>query len=322
MLIKIARPWEIPEQEVTPEDVYMNRRQFIKRAGLAGIGAWGLLSGYGITGSRAQEADPSGVRRTIPKPAGVYPVDRNHKYDIDRPITDEVITASYNNYYEFTTDKGKVWQLAERFETRPWQIEVTGHVARKRTFDIDEFVKQMPLEERVYRHRCVEAWSMVVPWAGVPFRNLIDEVQPTSKAKYVRVISFLRPGQRTQTWYPWPYFEGLTLGEATNELTMLVTGIYGHELPKQNGAPIRLVTPWKYGYKSIKSIVRIEFVDRQPPTFWNKIAPNEYGFFSNVNPKVPHPRWSQATEQDIGTGKRMPTLPYNGYGEYVASLYS
>jgi len=270
--------------------------------------------------------DTSGeVRRSIPSPNAPYPVARNSKYTVDRPVTTEEIAASYNNFYEFTTDKDKVWRLAEKFETRPWEIEVTGHVHKERTFDIDDLIKLFPLEERVYRFRCVEAWSMTVPWVGFLFKKFIDEVQPTSNAKYVRMVTFLRPeqaiGQKTQSWYPWPYYEGLTMAEATNELTMMVTGIYGHALPTQHGAPIRCITPWKYGYKSIKSIVKIEFVSEQPKTFWNDLAPNEYGFFSNVNPKVPHPRWSQATERVIDTGKRIPTLPYNGYGEFVANLY-
>ena len=183
----------------------------------------------------------------------------------------------------------------------------------------------MPFEERVYRHRNVEAWSMVVPWTGFPLTALIDKVEPTSKAKFIRFVTFNKPdqaiGQKTQSWYPWPYYEALTMEEATNELTMLVTGIYGHAMPTQHGAPIRLVTPWKYGYKSIKSIVKIEFVRKQPATFWTTVAPSEYGFTSNVNPKIPHPRWAQATERDINTGERIPTRPYNGYEDYVGHLY-
>jgi sulfoxide reductase catalytic subunit YedY len=305
----------------------MDRRRFIRALGFSGLGAWGLLAGCLGNSSKveAQASGDSGVRRTIPKPEGVYPARRNPKYGVDLPLTKEEVAAAYNNFYEFTLEKDKVWRLAERFETRPWEIEVTGHVHRKKTYEVDELVRRMPLEERVYRFRCVEAWSMVVPWVGFPFKKLIDEVQPTSKAKYVRMVTFLRPeqapGQRNQPWYPWPYFEGLTMAEATNELTMLVTGIYGHALPKQHGAPLRLITPWKYGFKSIKSIVRIEFVDKQPPTFWNTLVPKEYDFWANVNPRVPHPRWSQATERVIDTGERIPTQMYNGYGEFVAHLY-
>ncbi len=321
-LIKTRKGWEIPESRVTPEEVYTDRRQFMKKLTGLGVGAYALLNGCSENPSQAQDQS---VWRSIPEAEGVYPVSRNAKFTLDLAITREDIAASYNNFYEFTTDKDRVWQLAEQFETRPWQIEVTGLVHKKQTFDIDELINTMPLEERVYRHRCVEAWSMVVPWTGFPFKALIDKVEPTSDAKFVRMVTFLRPeqavGQRTQNWYPWPYHEALTMAEAVNELTMLVTGIFGHALPNQHGAPIRLITPWKYGYKSIKSIVQIEFVREQPATFWNTAAPSEYDIVSNVNPKVPHPRWSQATEQDINTGERIPTLPFNGYGEYVAHLY-
>jgi sulfoxide reductase catalytic subunit YedY len=320
--IKIPKAWEIPERFVTPEEAYLNRRQFLKALGFSGLGAWALLHGCVEAGTQ----EGGDVRRTIPKAAPPYPADGNPKYAVDRPVTKEEIAASYNNFYEFTTDKERVWKLAEKFETRPWQIEVTGLVHKPRTFDIDELLKLFPLEERVYRFRCVEAWSMVAPWVGFPFKKLIDDMQPTSDAKYVRFVSFYRPeqalGQKTDRWYPWPYYEGLTLQEASNELTMLVTGSYGHALPNQHGAPVRVITPWKYGYKSAKSIVKIEFVKEQPKTFWNDLAPNEYGFYSNVNPQKPHPRWSQATERVVETGERIPTLPFNGYGEFVAKMYS
>lgn len=324
MLIKSPKIYEIPERLVTPENVYMNRRKFLKSMGIMGIGAWSLLNGCFGSSSEAGE-QLQGVGDTIPKAGGVYPVARNTKYVLERPLTNELIAASYNNYYEFTTDKDRVWRLAHTFETRPWQVEISGEVAKKKTYDIDELIKKMPLEERIYRHRCVEAWSMVVPWAGFPLSALIKEAQPTSHARYLRMVSFYRPeqavGQRTQTWYPWPYYEGLTMQEAMNELTLMVTGVYGHELPKQHGAPLRLATPWKYGFKSIKGIVKIEFIRQQPKTFWNDLAPDEYDFAANVNPGVPHPRWSQATERVIDTGERIPTLLYNGYGEYVANLY-
>ncbi len=326
-LIKIPTGWELPERLVAPEAIYVNRRQFLKTLGFTGLGIWGFIAGCAEKSSEvsAQESGVEGVRRSIPKPLPPYPASRNPNYTVDRPITTEEVAAAYNNFYEFTTDKGRVWKLAEKFATRPWKIEVTGLVHKKRTFDVDDLIKLFPLEERVYRHRCVEAWSMVVPWVGFPFKKLIDEVQPTSDAKFVRMVSFLRPeqapGQKYERWYPWPYYEGLTMAEATNELTMMVTGIYGHALPNQHGAPVRIITPWKYGYKSIKSIVQIEFVSKQPPTFWNDVAPNEYDFSSNVTPNVPHPRWSQASERVIDTGLRIPTLRYNGYEEYVAHLY-
>lgn len=322
--IKRHKKWNLPERLATPEQVYIDRRRFLAALGFSGMGAWGLLAGcLGRDTEAAASADD--VRRTIPKPEGVYPAPRNPAYKVDRPLTREEVAAAYNNFYEFSLEKDEVWKLAEKFETRPWEVEVTGQVHRKKTYDIDDLIKRMPLEERVYRFRCVEAWSMVVPWVGFPFKKLIDEVQPTSKAKYVRMVTFLRPeqarGQRSQPWYPWPYFEGLTLAEASHELTLLVTGSYGHALPTHHGAPIRLIVPWKYGFKSIKSIVRIEFVEKQPPTFWNTLAPQEYDFWANVNPNVPHPRWSQASERVIDTGERIPTLVYNGYGEFVAQLY-
>lgn len=325
--INVPKGWELSERRVTSEEVYLNRRKFLQTLGFSGLGAWGLLAGCLENASQAgvQDRGIDGVRRTIPTPKAPFPVSRNRQYTVDRPLTAEDVAASYNNFYEFTTDKEEVWKLAEKFETRPWEIEVRGHVHKRRTFDIDELIKLFPLEERVYRFRCVEAWSMVVPWVGFSFKKFIDAVEPTSDAKYVRLITFLRPeqaiGQKTQRGYPWPYYEGLTMEEATNELSMLVTGIYGHALPNQHGAPLRLITPWKYGYKSIKSIVRIEFVSKQPTTFWNDLAPSEYDFFSNVNPRVPHPRWSQATERVIDTGQRIPTLPFNGYGEFVSHMY-
>jgi sulfoxide reductase catalytic subunit YedY len=319
----IPKPWNIPDSLATPEEVYLNRRQFLQAMGFCGLGAWALLNGCGEAGTQEGIAD---VSRTIPKEAPPYPVDRNLQYSVDRPITQEEVAASYNNFYEFGTDKDRVWKLAEKFESRPWQIEVTGLVQKSRTFDFDDLVKRFPLEERVYRFRCVEAWSMVVPWVGLPIKKLIDEVQPTSDARYVRFVSFYRPdqavGQKTDKWYPWPYYEGLTMQEAGNDLAMLVTGSYGHALPNQNGAPLRVITPWKYGYKSAKSIVKIEFVREQPKTFWNDIAPKEYGFYSNVNPEKPHPRWSQASERVVETGERIPTLPYNGYGALVSNMYT
>jgi sulfoxide reductase catalytic subunit YedY len=314
--IRRRRGWEIPEREATPEESYLDRRRFIKDVGLAGLGAYGLLSGL----PRLAEALAAQAEGKSP-----YPAERNPAFTLDRPITTEIVAARHNNFYEFTTDKGRVWKLTDDFVTKPWQVEVAGNVAHPMTFDVDDLVRMMPLEERLYRFRCVEAWSMAVPWTGFPFKALIDRVEPTSRAKYVRFVTFNRPKQapgfEEYSWYPWPYHEGLRMDEAMNELTLVVTGIYGHELPKQHGAPIRLITPWKYGYKSIKSIVRIEFVEEKPPTFWNSVAPKEYGFLSNVNPDVPHPRWSQATEMVIGTNERRPTLLYNGYEEYVSHLY-
>jgi len=307
MFIRLNEGWKIPEQLATPEAAYLNRRTVLKALGITGMGMMGNAGfAFGAT-------------------EGTYPAKRNPDFILDRPLTDEKVAGKYNNFYEFTTVKEEVYQLAEKFETHPWQIEVSGEVDKKKTYDVDDLIGRMPMEERLYRFRCVEAWAMAVPWTGFPLKHLIKEIKPKSTAKFVRMLTFLRPdtapGQKEQPWYPWPYYEALTMEEAMNDLTMLVTGIYGHELPKQHGAPIRLITPWKYGYKSIKSIVSIEFTRKQPPTFWNKIAPLEYDFYSNVNPVIPHPRWSQATERLIDTGNRVPTKPFNGYGEYVAHLY-
>ncbi|HET6372241.1 MAG TPA: protein-methionine-sulfoxide reductase catalytic subunit MsrP [Candidatus Polarisedimenticolia bacterium] len=321
-MIKIPRGWEIPELESTPEEIYLGRRRFLELAGIAGLGALAAATGCAATSGETAAPEEKGMPAAW---KGLYPARRNERYTLDRPLTDETVAARYNNFYEFTTDKELVGTLAKRFPSHPWQVEVGGLVKKPRTYDIDDLVRMLPLEERLYRHRCVEAWSMAVPWTGIPLKAFVEKVEPLSGARFVKMISFkkpeLAPGQALQSWYPWPYYEGLTMAEATNELAMLATGIYGHPLPMQHGAPIRLVTPWKYGYKSIKSIVKIEFVEKQPPTFWNDLAPTEYDFPANVNPAVPHPRWSQATERLIDTGERVPTRPFNGYGEFVASLY-
>ena len=320
--IRIPKRWEISESQVTPESVYWNRRRFLKALGL---GAVSLAGGFWPDPLSGAGDWQQALRATIPPPHKPYPAPRNTRYQVDRPLTPELIAAQYNNFYEFSTMKDEVWKLAQRFHPRPWHIEITGEVHRPVTRAIDELLKRFPLEERIYRFRCVEAWSMVVPWTGIPFKKILDFVEPTSKARYVRFVSFYRPeeapGQKDRS-YPWPYFEGLTLAEASNELTLLATGIYGHPLPNQHGAPARIIVPWKYGYKNIKSVVKIELTRKRPPTFWNTLVPDEYDFWSNVNPKVPHPRWSQATERDIATGRRIPTLLYNGYAEEVASLYA
>lgn len=335
--VRIPRRYSLPEREATPEEVFLDRRRFLATLGVTGLGAIAGLTAGGLFGcSRADESGTSAAARTAadsaraiarpPSPlASLYPAARNPKYVLDRPLTAEKLAARYNNFYEFTEVKDKVWKLAEQFTTRPWTLEIKGLVARPQTIDVDDLVRKMQIEERLYRHRCVEAWSMAVPWTGFPLADLVRFAEPLSSARYVRFVSFLRPaeapGQKSD-WYPWPYYEGLTMAEATSELALLATGIYGHELPPQHGAPIRLVTPWKYGFKSIKSIVRVEFTDEKPRTFWNDEVPAEYDFTANVNPAVPHPRWSQATEQMIGELLRRKTLLYNGYGEYVAKLYA
>ena len=316
--IKIPKEWEIPENQVTPESDYINRRKFIKDLGIVGAGA--LL--FSTSTACAQE---KGVEKQL-KPYRAEKLDAQHNtaFTVERQMTDELVAATYNNYYEFTRSKNSVWKNVDKFKTRPWEVEISGLVEKPMTLDVDDLIKQMPLEERIYRFRCVEAWAMVVPWIGFPMKALLDKVQPKADAKYVRMLTFLDPDmapRQNSSRLPWPYFEGLTLAEAMNDLTILTVGIYGHILPPQHGAPIRLIVPWKYGFKSIKSIVSIELTDQKPRTFWNTLAPGEYGFDANVNPKVPHPRWSQASERMIGTKERLPTLMYNGYGSSVAHLY-
>jgi sulfoxide reductase catalytic subunit YedY len=314
--------YSLPESKVTPEAVFWNRREFLKGLALAAAGT----TLYGCGSKEGASTEPSGYDLP-PRPSdALYPPTHNGKYQAgDRTLTPASIPGRYNNFYEFTTDKADVAHLAAKLTIDPWTIEIGGLVQKPFEIGFEDLVKRFPLEERVYRMRCVEAWSMVVPWVGFPFQKFVEFCQPLSSAKYVRFLSFHRPqeavGQREEG-VPWPYYEGLRLGEATNELALMTTGIYGKPLPKQHGAPVRLIIPWKYGYKSPKSIMKIEFVTEQPRTFWNDMAPNEYSFLSNVDPDVPHPRWSQATERDIGTGLRIPTLKYNGYGEFMGSLYA
>jgi sulfoxide reductase catalytic subunit YedY len=338
--IRKHRGFELPEREATPEHLYFsfNRREFLRAAGLAGAGAVSLAC-LGVDRQAAQAGGPSpeqaasgglkgeaAIEAALRAHPGKYPATRSPRFSLDRPLTDPQVAASYNNFYEFTNDKAALVRHSQELTLRPWTVEVAGLVEKPLTLDVDDLVSRLPLEERLYRHRCVEAWAMAVPWTGIPMRSFLDHVRPLSAARFVRMVTFYRPseaiGQRVDTYYPWPYYEGLRMDEAANELAMLVTGIYGKPLSPQHGAPLRLVVPWKYGYKSIKSIVRIEFVKDQPPTFWNDLQPQEYDFLSNVNPNVPHPRWSQATERMLGTGERRPTLLYNGYGEWVAGLYA
>lgn len=315
--IIIPPRWQLKEQKATPESCHLNRRQALQ-LGALGIGTV-ACERLGLT---QQPQRRTAAPRFF---TGSGAVKRSPRYLLDRPLTDEVVAGSYNNFYEFTTDKEEVGRLSRGLTVRPWTVAIGGLVERPLTLDLADLVKKMALEERLYRHRCVEAWSMAVPWIGFPLRDLVKLARPLSSARYVRFLSLARasemPGIRAQPWYPWPYFEGLSLAEAVNELAFCATGIYGHDLPPQHGAPLRLAIPWKYGYKSAKSVVRVEFLGDQPETFWHKIAPDEYSFESNVNPKVPHPRWSQQSERVIGTMERRPTLPYNGYGEFVAHLY-
>jgi sulfoxide reductase catalytic subunit YedY len=310
----IRRPgWYLPDRLATPETLVFNRRSV-----LAAGAALALLPGI----ARAQRVSDLAE---LPDPtADLYPAARNAKYALDRPITDEKINGHYNNFYEFGTDKN-IADRAQALKVRPWTIKIDGMVEKPFEVGIDDLIRKIGLEERTYRHRCVEAWSMAIAWTGFPFAKLLELARPLGSAKYVRMESFLdrkmAPGQR-MSWYPWPYVEGLTMAEAGNELAFLVTGAYGHPLAKQHGAPLRLAVPWKYGFKSAKSIVRFSFVDKRPVGLWEELQSSEYGFWANVNPAVPHPRWSQESEEVIGTGERRPTLIYNGYGEYVADLYN
>jgi sulfoxide reductase catalytic subunit YedY len=315
MLIKRRKGWEIPESQATPEQIFRDRRAI-----LAGLGLGSIALGVGALGlgpvARAGEdaADPS---------AALYPAKQNPTYVLDRPVTKEELATKYNNFYEYGSQK-QIWQAAQELKVRPWTVAIDGMVEKPFTVDVDTLLKAMPLEERLYRHRCVEAWSMAVPWSGFPLKALVEYGKPLASAKYVQMQTFqnpaMAPGQK-QSWYPWPYTEGLTMAEATNEVAFIATGLYGKPMPRQNGAPLRLVTPWKYGFKSAKSLVRFSFTDKRPRTFWEEIQEREYGFWANINPKVPHPRWSQATEEVLGTGERVPTQLFNGYGEFVAGLY-
>ena len=324
MLIKVPPGWELPESAVTPESVYRSRRQILRDLGFAGASALaaGVAPGCGL-GVRGSPF--SGELPASPYDS-YFPVPFNEAFTVaERSVTDAESATTYNNFYEFTTSKTGVHLLVEDFEVEPWTVEIAGLAENTGTFDVEDWLTRFELEERIYRFRCVEAWAMTVPWSGFPLAKLIEYAQPTSDARYVRFVTAndpaVMPGVGALPTYPWPYYEGLTLEEATNELALMVAGIYGVGLPRQNGAPLRLIVPWKYGYKSIKSIVRIEFVAEQPATFWNTLVPGEYGFESNVDPDVPHPRWSQATERLIPDMEEVPTLKYNGYEEYVSNLY-
>ena len=260
----------------------------------------------------------------LPDPtADLYPAKRDEKYKLDRPITDETINGHYNNFYEFGTSK-HIADEAQVLPIRPWTVTIDGMVEKPFEIGVDDLIRKLTLEERTYRHRCVEAWSMAIAWTGFPFKKLVDLARPLGSAKFVRMETFMdpkmAPGQRL-AWFPWPYVEGLTMAEATNELAFLATGAYGHPLARQHGAPLRLAVPWKYGFKSIKSIVKFSFVSERPKGMWEALQASEYGFWANVNPAVPHPRWSQASEELIGTGEKRPTMVFNGYGEFVAGLY-
>lgn len=316
MLIRIVPDWQLPERVATPEAAWRDRRAVLRTLG---IGA-ASLAAIGCTPS----VPPRGDEPPDPT-ADLYPAKRNPAFGSSRPLTAEIVAARYNNFYEFTADKAAVHRRVGAFRARPWTVEVTGLCAKPQVFDIDPLIRRFPLEERIYRFRCVEAWAMTVPWTGFPLAALLRAVEPAADARFLRLWTANKPeqmpGLKAQHWYPWPYYEALRIDEAMHPLALLATGIYGHPLPAQHGAPIRLVTPWKYGFKSIKSVVKIELVQQRPGTFWNALVPQEYDFWGNVDPRVPHPRWSQASERLIGRGDRVPTLLYNGYAKQVAGLY-
>ena len=305
MYIRQKKSWELSENKVTPESVYLTRRKLIQQTGLAGFGL--------IMGSAPISAVP----------IGGFPPVRNPEYILDRTLTSEQDATTYTNFYEFGSSKN-IWRKAKKLNTDPWIVTIDGLVDYPMQIDAGELTKKLGgMEERLYRHRCVEAWSMAVPWAGFPLSNLVKFASPKIGAKYIRMETFFQPeiapGQK-QSWYPWPYVEGLTINEARNELAFLAVGLYGKPLPNQNGAPLRLVVPWKYGFKSIKSITRFTFTDERPRSFWELLSPKEYGFWANVNPWVPHPRWPQDRERMLGGGT-IPTQLFNGYEKEVSYLY-
>lgn len=312
MLIKIPKSWSLRESDATPESIYRERRTFMKgtAAAITGGIAGSLIGPEAFAAWTKGEMLPNVVKS---------------KYMVDGPSTAYESVTEYNNFYEFGTGKDDPFDNAKDFVTKPWTIEIAGEIAKPGTYDVDDLLRPHQMEERIYRHRCVETWSMVVPWVGVSLADIIKRLEPTSRAKYVAFETLhdpkRMPGQERRV-LQWPYVEGLRMDEAMNPLTLLATGLYGEVMPPQNGAPIRLVTPWKYGFKGIKSIVRITFLDKEPPTSWNLAASREYGFYANVNPDVSHPRWSQAKERPVGDFFKRPTLMFNGYGEDVASLYS
>ncbi|MEM9568124.1 MAG: protein-methionine-sulfoxide reductase catalytic subunit MsrP [Cyanobacteria bacterium P01_E01_bin.34] len=322
-VIRIPKLWELPEQRATSESAYIGRRKFMLQAAGARFGIGAASAGcYREVSIKSQSLPPTELPATL-----------NPAFSGDGLVmTQEEVAARYNNFYEFGGSKN-IWRQAQALPTDPWTLEVTGLVRNPTTYDLDDLTSKFPLEERVYRFRCVEAWAMVVPWLGFPMHQLMTDVEPTPDAKYVRFESFYDPDITTGPTFPrpsalpWPYQEALRIDEMANELAFFAVGIYGQSLPKQHGAPIRMVVPWKYGFKGAKSIVKIEFMADRPATYWNSLAPDEYGFLSNVEPDVPHPRWSQAEERLIADGPswswtRQPTLPYNGYEAFVGHLYA
>jgi len=304
----------IKSSEITPENIYLNRRDFLKSLGIVSASALVLAACGGQPGSTSQPTQVESIKTAV----------SGTQDELGDSLTSFEAITNYNNYYEFSLDKEKVARISKDFVITPWTVSVGGMVSNPRVYDIDDILSKFNQQERIYRLRCVEAWSMVIPWEGFPLAEILKEVEPTSDAKFVRFETLHDPEQmpgQNSRWYSWPYIEGLRLDEAMNDLTLIATGIYGKSLTPQNGAPIRLVVPWKYGFKSIKSIVKIDLVDQMPESLWMTAAPNEYGFYANVNPEVNHPRWSQASERRIGESGRRETLMFNGYSEEVAHLY-
>lgn len=334
----IIKPgWQGKESNLTSSSAYNSRRTFVKALGLGSIG---VVSGWTHLScsdeSRVRDVvrvkdNPDGPLDTIPAdaPRQGLPADRNPMYNVsEREVSGRIVASSYNNFYEFDGSSKEVWHLTDEYDPFPASLKVRGHVEKEFEIDTAELINSMDLEERLYRFRCVEAWSMTIPWTGFPLAKLIERCKPTSKATHIRFVSIGRkdemPGVANQPWYKWPYYEGLRMDEAMNDLAFVATGMYGEPLPKQNGSPMRMVLPWKYGYKGAKSVNYIEFVRKEPKTFWNDLAPTEYSFLSNINPHVPHPRWSQASERFISSlesVRRIPTKMYNGYGDWVGDLY-
>ena len=316
MLIRIPPSWFLPERDATPEGVFDSRRDFIRKLGVASIAA-GVGAKLPVKKPAVAAKRPSRILT-----ADLYPAKRNEKFAaLDVPLTPESVTSRHNIFDEFTMLRDQVWKVAEPFASRPWRIHVGGAVEKALQFDVDDLTRKLGIEERLYRFRCVEAWAMAVPWTGFPFRRFVELVKPTAAAKYVRMVTAARPDEMPG-WYAsrrvFPYYEGLSLAEANNDLAFLATGIYGHPLPNQHGAPLRLVVPWKYGLKGIKSIVAFEFTREKPGTFWNELSPHNYSFESNVDPTAP----GQSEETVLDTGQMRPTRPYNGYGADVAHLYA
>ena len=313
MLIRVPRPWEMREAAATPERVFRERRRVLRELGL----------GLGAAMALVAPAPPALAEDAVPD-ASPYPARRNDAYALDRALTDEKVAARHNIFDEFAAERDRVFEAAAGFRSDPWKLHIGGRVKAPLTLDVSELVRRLGLEERLYRHRCVETWAMAVPWTGFPLAKLVALAEPLADARYVRFVSAARPDEMPG-WYAtrrvFPYYEALTLPEATNELAFVATGIYGHALPAQHGAPLRLVLPWKYGFKSAKSVVAMQLTAERPGTFWSDLAPDKYDFFANVDPAVPKP-WPQANEAMLGTGERRPTLPYNGYAAQVARLYS